>query len=68
MARRVICKDPVWNDGPNTHVEGDTFMLDDDKAATWIELGVLADAETGECGERKPGAHRLEFNKLVQST
>jgi hypothetical protein len=43
--------------GYETYEEGDRKSFDDEEAAQYIALGWAKDPETGETGERKPGAN-----------
>ena len=65
--RKVEIKEAVLNIGTMTYHLGDVVMLDDDAAARVIARGWGEDPETGERGERKPGAAPLELDGLRQA-
>lgn len=65
--RKVEIKEDVLNIGTMTYHLGDVVMLDDDTAARVIARGWGEDPETGEKGERKPGAAPIEMAGLKQS-
>lgn len=54
--RKVEVTEARLLDGSTEYVAGDVKTLPDDKAALWISLGWAKCVETGETGERKPGA------------
>ena len=65
--RKVEVTEERLLDGTTEYVAGDIKTLPDDKAALWISLGWAKDAETGEQGERKPGAAPISPDQVSQS-
>lgn len=65
--RKVEITEDVLNDGTETYRRGDVKTLDDDKAAQWIGYGWAKDYETGEQGERKPGAQPIKIHDVNQN-
>lgn len=65
--RRVEVTEQVLRDGTDIYHMGDVTSLDDEKAAQWIEFGWAKDAQSGEQGERKPGAQPIKVNSVSQS-
>jgi len=53
--------------GAETYEAGDRKTFEDGEAATYIKIGVAKCVETGEQGDRKPGAHVLEVQDIEQS-
>lgn len=66
--RRVEITENVLRDGSEDYHRGDVTWIDDEKAAQWISLGWAKDVETGEQGERKPGAQPIKVNSVTQSS
>ena len=54
--------------GTTTYVDGDRKSFPADEAQQYIDLGWAKDPETGEQGERKPGANGpLVAEKITQA-
>lgn len=54
--RRIEITEEVLKDGYETYYAGDIKSFPKAKADQWVELGWAKDVETGEQGDRKPGA------------
>lgn len=52
--------------GTDTYQAGDRRSFPAPEAAEYIRLGWAKDPETGETGERTPGAQRLRVDPVVQ--
>ena len=65
--RRVRITEATLNLGPDTYHQDDVVSIDDDQASLVIARGWGEDAETGETGERKPGAEPIELDGLKQA-
>lgn len=66
MTRRIEITEEILKDGVNEYVKGDILTLDVGKANQWIACGWAKDVETGEQGERKPGASKLDIQNIKQ--
>lgn len=64
--RKTEITEELLNDGPDTYRKGDQKSFDDDKAQQWIDIGWAKDPETGEQGERKPGAQAIAPHNVKQ--
>jgi len=53
-------------DGREQRGEGDIITVDDAKGQQWVDLGWARNVDTGEQGERKPGAQRIDPAPIVQ--
>lgn len=66
--RKVEITEAVLRDGQRVYTEGDVVSVDDNKAQQWIHWGWARDPDTGEQGERKPGAQRVKPESVRQTT
>lgn len=66
--RRVQITEDVLRDGTDVYTKDDVTSVDDNKAAQWIGFGWAKDAETGEQGDRKPGAQPIVVNDVTQNS
>ncbi len=66
MKRRVIITEETLKLGRLEFVKDDSFSFDDDVAQYIIDQGWGKCSETGEQGERKPGAVKLDVDSVVQ--
>lgn len=64
--RRIEITEEKLRDGRNTYVAGDIKTLPKAKADEWVRLGWARDPETGEQGERKPGAAPISPDAVIQ--
>ena len=64
--RRIEITEDVLKLGTETYYKGDTKSFPKSEADEYVRLGWAKDAETGETGERKPGAQRIDVHKVVQ--
>lgn len=62
----VEIEEDLIRDGRDKHVKGERKLIEASKARNWIKWGWARDAETGEIGERKPGAQPVVPDKVVQ--
>lgn len=53
--------------GANTYYAGDVKSFPADEAAEYIRLGWAKCCETGETGERKPGAQAINIQSVKQT-
>ena len=63
--RRIEITEERLLDGHNEYFAGDIKSFPKAKADRWIDLGWAKDVETGEQGERKPGAAPVEPDKVT---
>lgn len=69
MRKLIVTEDPFFMDGPIKRFKDDQYTEEDDqKAQGYIDLGWVKCAETGECGERKPGAQSLTVDSVKKSS
>lgn len=66
--RRIEITERVLKLGHNIYYAGDVKSFPKAEADEYIRLGWAKDAETGETGERKPGAVKLRPDAVVQET
>lgn len=63
--RLEVVETPYFMDGPIKRYAGDVYTEENEtQAKQYIELGWCKNAETGEVGERKPGAQKLQPNSV----
>jgi len=63
--RRVEIVSERLLDGYNEYFAGDVKSLPKPKADEWIRLGWAKDPETGEQGDRKPGAVKIDVDAIT---
>lgn len=68
---KIEITEEVLRDGTNEHRRGDQITARDAeheaKLREWVRVGWAKDVDTGEQGERKPGAQRLHVHDVVQN-
>lgn len=65
MLRRIEITEEVLKIGTETYYQGDVKSFPKAEADEYIRLGWAKDVETGEQGERKPGAQKLQIDNVV---
>ena len=65
--RRIEITEELLRDGTQVYRQGDIVSVDPVKAQQWLDLGWARDPETGETGERKPGAAPITPDSLQQA-
>jgi hypothetical protein len=65
--RQVEFLEPV-RIGHTQYETGDRKSFDDNEAGEYIRVGWAKCVETGEVGERKPGAQKLQVHNVTQPT
>jgi len=63
--RRVEIMEEKLLDGEQDYYKGDIKSFPEEKATYWISLGWAKDVDTGEIGERTPGAAPVVPNTVV---
>jgi hypothetical protein len=66
--RRIEITEERLLDGTEEYFAGDIKSFQKEKADRWVSLGWAKDVETGEQGERVPGANGLVTPTKVETT
>lgn len=66
--RRIEITEDDLKDGIETYYAGDIKSFPKAKADLFIRMGWARDVETGETGERKPGAVKIQPHDVVQES
>lgn len=66
--RRLEITEDILKVGTQTYYAGDVKSFPKNEADEYIRLGWAKDVETGETGERKPGAASLNIDGISLTT